>query len=63
MPLRKRQMRINDAIPIVGKLKEDSKAERSARRAKGIVIVPHYNPGCAGIRGPRRIGLLLVSQA
>jgi len=54
------QTRISDAIPIVGKLKEDSKA--SDLFGKGIVIIPHYLQAALifGARGGA--GLLLVRR-
>jgi len=56
------QMRINDAIPIVGKLKEDSKANDLLGRAKGIVIVPHYIQAALVFGGRGGSGLLLVRR-
>jgi lipid-binding SYLF domain-containing protein len=53
------QMRINDAIPIVGKLKEDPKANDLLGRAKGIVIVPHYIQAALVFGGRGGSGLLL----
>jgi SH3 domain-containing YSC84-like protein 1 len=56
------QMRIDDAIPIVGKLKEDPKANDLLGKAKGIVIVPNYMQAALvfGARGGS--GLLLVRR-
>jgi lipid-binding SYLF domain-containing protein len=56
------QMRINDAIPIVGKLKDDPKANDLLGKAKGIVIIPHYLQAALifGARGGT--GLLLVRR-
>jgi lipid-binding SYLF domain-containing protein len=56
------QMRINDAIPIVGKLKEDAKANDLLGRAKGIVIVPHYVQAALVFGGRGGSGLLLVRR-
>jgi hypothetical protein len=56
------QMRINDAIPIVGKLKEDPKANDLLGRAKGIVIVPHYFQAALVFGGRGGSGLLLVRR-
>jgi lipid-binding SYLF domain-containing protein len=56
------QTRINDAIPIVGKLKDDPKANDLLGKAKGIVIIPHYLQAAIifGSRGGS--GLLLVRR-
>jgi len=56
------QTRINDAIPIVGKLKDDPKANDLLGKAKGLVIVPHYLQAALvfGARGGS--GLFLVRR-
>jgi len=54
--------RINDAIPIVGKLKEDPKSNDLLVKAKGIVIVPHYLQAALVFGGRGGSGLLLVRR-
>jgi len=56
------QTRINDAIPIVEKLKEDPKANDLLGKAKGIVIVPHYIQAALVFGGRGGSGLLLVRR-
>jgi len=56
------QMRINDAIPIVGKLKEDPKASDLFGKAKGIVIIPHYLQAALIFGSRGGAGLLLVRR-
>jgi lipid-binding SYLF domain-containing protein len=56
------QIRLNDAVPIVGKLKEDPKANDLLGRAKGIVIVPHYVQAALVFGGRGGSGLLLVRR-
>src|SRR3954469_4617355 len=55
--------RINDAIPIVGKLKEDPKSNDLLVKAKGIVIVPPYLQAALVFGGRGGSGLLLVRRA
>src|ERR1700749_2819184 len=54
--------RIADAIAILGKLDEDPKANELLRKAKGMVIIPHYMQAALifGARGGS--GLLLVRR-
>jgi SH3 domain-containing YSC84-like protein 1 len=56
------QMRINDAIPIIGKLEEDPKANDLLGKAKGIVIIPHYLQAALVFGGRGGSGLLLVRR-
>lgn len=52
--------RVKDSIPIVGKLKEDPKANDLLGRAKGILVVPNYVQAALVFGGRRGSGLLLV---
>src|SRR5262249_51786276 len=56
------EMRVNDAIPIVARLKEDPKASDLLGRARGIVIVPHYMQAAVVIGSRGGAGLLLVRR-
>src|ERR1700761_8123401 len=56
------QMRINDAIPIVGKLEDDPKASDLLGKAKGLVIIPHYLQAALVFGGRGGSGLLLVRR-
>lgn len=56
------QMRINEAIPIVGKLEEDPKANDVFGKAKGIVIVPNYMQAAVVFGSRGGTGLLLVRR-
>jgi lipid-binding SYLF domain-containing protein len=56
------QIRVNDAIPIIGQLKEDPKANELLGKAKGVVIVPHYIQAALVFGGRGGSGLLLVRR-
>ena len=56
------QMRVNDAIPIVTKLKADAKANDLLVRAKGVLIVPRYMQAALVFGGRGGSGLLLVRR-
>lgn len=56
------QMRINDAIPILGKLQDDPKANDLLGKAKGLVIVPHYLQAALVFGGRGGSGLLTVRR-
>jgi len=49
------QMRINDAIPVVGTMKADPEVNDLLQKAKGIVIVPHYVQAALVFGGRGRI--------
>jgi lipid-binding SYLF domain-containing protein len=54
------QMRINDAIPVVGKMKEDPQVNDLLQKSKGVVIVPHYIQAALVFGGRGGAGVLLV---
>lgn len=56
------QIRIHDAIPIVGKLKQDPKARELFGKAKGIVIIPNYMQAAVVFGARGGLGLLLVRR-
>ena len=56
------QMRVDDAIPVVGKMKQDPHADELLQKAKGIVIVPHYLQAALVFGGRGGAGVLLVKQ-
>jgi SH3 domain-containing YSC84-like protein 1 len=54
------QARVNDAIPVVGKMKADPQVNELLQRARGVVIVPHYLQAALVFGGRGGAGLLLV---
>src|SRR6267142_6276954 len=54
------QMRVNDAIPVVGKMKVDPHANELLQKAKGVLIVPHYLQAALVFGGRGGAGLLLI---
>jgi lipid-binding SYLF domain-containing protein len=56
------QGRIDDAIPIVEKMKADAPVNELLRKARGIVIVPHYLQAALVFGGRGGSGVLLVRQ-
>jgi SH3 domain-containing YSC84-like protein 1 len=56
------QTRVNDAIPVVEKMKTDQKVSELLRKAKGVVIVPHYVQGALVFGGRSGAGVLLVQR-
>ncbi len=57
------QMRVNDAIVVVEKLKTDPRAGELLAKAKGAVIVPHYMQAALIFGGRTGSGVLLVRRA
>jgi SH3 domain-containing YSC84-like protein 1 len=56
------QTRIDDAIPIVEKMKADAPVNELLRKARGIVIVPHYLQAALVFGGRGGSGVLLVRR-
>jgi lipid-binding SYLF domain-containing protein len=56
------QSKIDDAIPIVEKMKADPQVNELLRKARGIVIVPHYLQAALVFGGRGGSGVLLVRQ-
>jgi len=56
------QMRVNDAIPVIGKMKADPPVNELLGRAKGIVIVPHFVQAALVFGGRGGAGVLLVRR-
>ena len=56
------QSRIDDAIPIVEKMKADPQVNELLRKARGVVIVPHYLQAALVFGGRGGSGVLLVRQ-
>src|SRR5690242_19770661 len=54
------QMRVNDAIGVVGKMKADPHAGELLAKAKGVVLIPHYLQAALVFGGRSGSGLLLV---
>jgi lipid-binding SYLF domain-containing protein len=54
------QTRVNDAIPVVGKMKADPRVIELLEKAKGVVIVPHYLQAALVFGGRGGSGVLLV---
>jgi|SRR6185437_6638347 len=49
------QMRVNDAIAVVGKMKADPHAGELLAKAKGVVLIPDYLQAALGIWRPQRL--------
>lgn len=56
------QMRVDDAIPVVEKMKTDPQVGELLRKAKGVVIVPHYLQAALVFGGRGGAGVLLVQR-
>ena len=56
------QMRVDDAIPVVGKMKADAAVNELLGKAKGVVIVPHYVQAALVFGGKSGAGVLLVRR-
>jgi len=56
------QVRIDDAIVVVGKMKSDPKVGELLGKAKGVVIVPHFTQAALVFGGRGGAGVLLVRQ-
>jgi lipid-binding SYLF domain-containing protein len=54
------QMRVNDCVPVVAKMKEDEQVNDLLQKAKGVVIVPHYLQAALVFGGRGGSGVLLV---
>jgi SH3 domain-containing YSC84-like protein 1 len=58
----KAQTRVDDAVPVVTKMKADAQLNELLRKAKGIVIVPHYLQAALVFGGRGGAGVLLVRR-
>lgn len=56
------QTKIDDAIPIVEKMKTDPQVNELLHKARGVVIVPHYLQAALVFGGRGGSGVLLVRQ-
>jgi lipid-binding SYLF domain-containing protein len=56
------QTRVNDAIPVVAKMKSDAGVNELLQKAKGVVIVPHYLQAALVFGGRGGAGVVLVRQ-
>lgn len=56
------QMRVNDAIAVVGKMKADPGISKLLARAKGVVIVPHYLQAALVFGGRGGAGVVLARR-
>ena len=56
------QTRIDDAIPIVGKMKSDPHVNELLQKCKGIVIVPHYLQAALVFGGRAGSGVFLARR-
>jgi lipid-binding SYLF domain-containing protein len=56
------QAKIDDAIPVVEKMKADPQVGELLRKARGVVIVPHYLQAALVFGGRGGSGVLLVRQ-
>jgi lipid-binding SYLF domain-containing protein len=56
------QMRVDDAIPVVGKMKAETGVNELLAKAKGVVIVPHYMQAALVFGGKSGSGVLLVRR-
>jgi lipid-binding SYLF domain-containing protein len=54
------QTRVNDAVPVVEKMKADPQVNELLQKAKGVVIVPHYLQAALVFGGRGGAGMLLV---
>ena len=55
-------MRIDDAIPVVGKMKTDPQVNQLLQKCKGMVIVPHYLQAALVFGGRGGSGVFLARQ-
>jgi lipid-binding SYLF domain-containing protein len=56
------QMRVNDAVAVIGRMKGDPNVSELLQGAKGLLIVPHFIKGGLLIGGQGGAGLLLVRR-
>jgi lipid-binding SYLF domain-containing protein len=56
------QSRVNDAIPVVEKMKTDPQVNELLQKAKGVVIVPHYLQAALVFGGRGGAGMLLARR-
>jgi SH3 domain-containing YSC84-like protein 1 len=57
------QMRIDDAIEVVGQLQADPGMSQQLAKAKGVVIVPHFTQAALVFGGRGGAGVFLARQA
>jgi len=56
------QMRVDDAIPVIGKMKSEPPVNELLGKAKGVVIVPHFLQAALVFGGKSGAGVLLVRR-
>src|SRR5581483_10745037 len=56
------QMRVNDAVAVINRMKDDPQVSELLENARGLLIVPHFTKAALVFGGGRGAGMLVLRQ-